>query len=131
MEHRTGERLDVALPALVRTRRGPPLQGEVLNLSAGGAFIRLHGEPPMRGFVQLSIGDGEQWWALVVHATRDGVGVMFDRHRFAAVARLIQDTGRVASAARRPAQDRPGLALRRRPAPAASVRPMPFDAGGR
>ena len=86
MEHRVGQRKPVRLDVTLSGRYSSEVQGEILNLSARGAFIRLLGDcSKLRNIVSLRIpmpteksGDRE-CWAMIVRSAADGIGVMFDQ----------------------------------------------------
>ena len=88
MEHRRGTRKAVSLQIRLESQRLPPLEGEIVDISAGGAFIRVLGRMPApNSIVQLVLapaiaGDElAQCRALVIRCTADGIGVMFDRRQ--------------------------------------------------
>ena len=86
MEHRVGQRKPVQLDVTLAGRNSAEIQGEIQNLSARGAFIKLLGDySSLRNIVRLRFPMRTQksgyceCWALVVHRVADGVGVMFDQ----------------------------------------------------
>lgn len=100
MEHRIGQRSSCALSVILRTRDGRLINGEIRDISAGGAFIRLADDiAAPRGLVELEFEAllPERvlcnWWSLVVRRSADGIGVMFDeRHNEAAACRMRPQT---------------------------------------
>lgn len=96
MEHRVGQRSRCRMPVVLRARDGRYLEGEIIDISAGGAFIRISAPAAMpHGLLKLEFmtpaPDSEQceWWSLVVREDVDGVGVMFDqRHIETAACRM-------------------------------------------
>ena len=85
MEHRVGQRKPVRLDVTLSGRYSSAVQGEILNLSARGAFIRLLGDySKLRNIIRLRIPIPTEesgyceCWALIVRNAADGIGVMFD-----------------------------------------------------
>jgi hypothetical protein len=86
MEHRCGERLELSLPAMLRTPGGGKCRCVVDNLSTGGAFVSLprNSEMPC-GVVELEVwlpyAEPQlcRWRASVVHQQGRGIGLMFDQ----------------------------------------------------
>ena len=88
MEHRRGLRQAVSLQVNMEARGMADAKGQVVDLSLGGAFIRIAGAmPAVNSIVQLDFGSTEtrdaahQCRALVVRCSGDGIGVMFDRRQ--------------------------------------------------
>lgn len=86
MEHRVGQRKPVQLDVTLAGRNSAEIQGEIQNLSARGAFIKLLGDySSLRNIVRLRFPMQThksgycECWALVVRSVADGVGVMFDQ----------------------------------------------------
>lgn len=86
MEHRRAQRNGCRIPVTVYSRRSPPLQGDILDLSSGGAFIRLCDDAPWpRGVLRLSFVSPDpeardcDLQGLVVRSSDEGIGVMFNR----------------------------------------------------
>ena len=86
MEHRVGQRKPVQLDVTLAGRHSAEIQGEIQNLSARGAFIKLLGDySSLRNIVRLRFPMQThksgycECWALVVRSVADGVGVMFDQ----------------------------------------------------
>jgi len=100
MEHRIGQRSCCRLSVILRTRDGRSLKGEIRDISAGGAFIRIADDVAApRGLVQLEFETllPEKmlcnWWSLVVRHSSEGIGVMFDqRHNETAACRMRPQT---------------------------------------
>ena len=96
MEHRIGKRMPVQLDVTLAGRHGPELKGEILDLSARGAFIRLLGDSSaLRSIVHLEFplhtakpAEYCECWALIVHTSEGGIGVMFDHLQEAAIEKL-------------------------------------------
>jgi hypothetical protein len=96
MEHRVGQRSCCRLSVVLRTRDGRLLNGEIEDISAGGAFIRIMGKAAApRGLVQLEFETPSpekmlcKWWSLVVRENADGIGVIFERrHNETAACRM-------------------------------------------
>jgi len=96
MEHRVGQRSCCRLSVVLHTRDGRLLNGEIQDISAGGAFIRIIDEVAApRGLVQLEFETLLpekmlcKWWSLVVRESADGIGVIFDRrHNETAACRM-------------------------------------------
>ena len=81
---------------VLRTRDGGFLNGEIMDISAGGAFIRITDDlAKPRGLLRLEF-DAPlpeqthcEWWALVIRESNQGIGVMFDRrHNETAACRM-------------------------------------------
>jgi hypothetical protein len=87
MEHRRGHRKTVRLAVKLATRHSSGLQGEIMDLSAGGAFIRLpKATSALRNMVHLRFcTHGSEpdcdCWALIVRTAANGIGVMFRRRQ--------------------------------------------------
>jgi hypothetical protein len=88
MEHRRGLREAVSLQVNMEARGIADAKGQVVDLSLGGAFIRMiGGMPAVNSIVQLEFGSSEsvdashRCRALVVRCNEDGIGVMFDRRQ--------------------------------------------------
>jgi hypothetical protein len=72
------------------------LNGEIQDISASGAFIRLADDVAApRGLIQLEFETQLpekllcKWWSLVIRKSPDGIGVMFDqRHNETAACRM-------------------------------------------
>jgi len=86
VEHRRGERIQSQLPVTLVGRNTQPLPGEIINLSSGGALIRLPDDArPPGGIIKLRFRAGTSdpaqyiWSALVVRQDGNHIGVMFDR----------------------------------------------------
>jgi hypothetical protein len=100
MEHRIGQRSSCALSVILRTRDGRLINGEIRDISAGGAFIRIADDiAAPRGLVELTFEALFperklcKWSSLVVRRSADGIGVMFDeRHNEAAACRMRPQT---------------------------------------
>ena len=96
MEHRVGERIPVKLAVTLAGRHSPELQGEILNFSARGAFIRLRGDSSaLRNIVRLRFPlqstkpeEYTECWAMIVRDVAGGIGVMFDQLQGAAMEKL-------------------------------------------
>jgi hypothetical protein len=96
MEHRVGKRIPVRLAVTLAGRHCPELQGEILDLSARGAFIRLRGDySGLRNIVRLRFplrsAKPEEYcecWAMIVRDVAGGIGVMFDQLQEAAIEKL-------------------------------------------
>lgn len=87
MEHRRGQRKAAQLDVQISNRQGPEMQGEIKNISAGGAFIRLNdNHSSLRPIVKLRFSTRGtepgycECLGLIVRKEKDGVAVMFD-HR--------------------------------------------------
>jgi hypothetical protein len=82
------------------------MKGEILDISAGGAFIRITDNAPApRGLIKLEFKtpapDAKhcEWWSLVIREGIDGIGVMFDeRHIETAACRMRVRTESVSHA---------------------------------
>ena len=88
MEHRRGQRKTVSLAVRIDARRFAPLVGEIVDMSVGGAFIRLRDYvPPPNTIIRLSFDipgieqTEHECRALIVRKERCGIGVMFDRRQ--------------------------------------------------
>ena len=94
MEHRVGHRSRCRLSVVLRLRDGRSIVGEILDISAGGAFIRIIDPAATpRGLLKLEFQMPDarhcEWWSLVVRESLDGIGVMFDqRHNETAACRM-------------------------------------------
>ena len=96
MEHRIGQRSCCRLAVILRTRDGRSINGEIRDISASGAFIRIVDDVAApRGLIQLEFETQLpakllcNWWSLVVRKGADGIGVMFDqRHNETAACRM-------------------------------------------
>lgn len=103
MEHRVGQRTGCRLTAVLHTRDGRRIKGEILDISAGGAFIRiLDAVAAPRGLIKLEfyaeLPDEMhcQWWSLVVRESAAGIGVMFEaRHNETAPCRMRRQPANV------------------------------------
>jgi hypothetical protein len=88
---RLAARLDVAL----QWDGGTPLPAELLDLSIGGAFVRIPGGPDhaatCRFFLRERDGSREAlvMRGCVVHANDDGIGLRFDEVPLGAFERLL------------------------------------------
>ena len=88
MEHRRGRRKVVSLLITLDTRYRESLDGEIVDLSNGGACIRLQDfVPEPNTIVRLKFNGAMpedeplQCRALVVRRDGDSIGVMFDRRQ--------------------------------------------------
>ena len=88
MEHRRGQRKTVSLAVRIDARRFAPLVGEIVDMSVGGAFIRLKDFiPPPNTIIRLSFDipgieqTEHECRALIVRKEQSGIGVMFDRRQ--------------------------------------------------
>ena len=96
MEQRIGQRSCCNLAVILRTRDGRSINGEIQDISAGGAFIRIVDDVAApRGLIQLEFETKLpekmlcNWWSLVVRKSAAGIGVMFDqRHNETAACRM-------------------------------------------
>lgn len=96
MEHRIGQRSCCRLSVVLYTRDGRSIRGEIQDISAGGAFIRVVDEVAApHGLVRLEFETHFpakmpcNWWSLVVRQCDTGIGVMFDqRHNETAACRM-------------------------------------------
>ena len=86
MEHRVGQRKPVQLDVTLAGRHSAEIQGEIQNLSARGAFIKLLGDySNLRNIVRLRFPMPThksgycECSAMDVRNVADGVGVMFDQ----------------------------------------------------
>ena len=109
MEHRLGQRTECRLAAVLHARDGRRINGEILDISGGGAFVRiLDPVAAPRGLIKLKfraeLPDEVlcEWWSLVVRESAAGIGVMFDtRHNEIApcrMRRLPESVGQTLSA---------------------------------
>jgi hypothetical protein len=92
MEHRRGQRKPAQLDVTIGNRQGPKIQGEIVDISAGGAFIRLAGDhSALRPIVQLKFGTRSaepeycECLGMIVRTEKDGVAVMFAQRQERAV----------------------------------------------
>ena len=96
MDHRRGRRESARLPVVLHNRHTPPIEAQIVSLSAGGAFIRLPGMArPLGGILRLEFslpqesGEPREWSALIVRDNAEGIGVMFDRRHDRAFAQYV------------------------------------------
>lgn len=96
MDHRHGRREAARLSVVLHNRHTPPIQAQIVSLSAGGAFIRLPSMArPLGDVVRLRFSlplessEPREWSALIVRGDADGVGVMFGRRHDRAFAQFI------------------------------------------
>ena len=97
MEHRVGQRSYCRLPVTLRNRRTGEVRGEILDISAGGALIKVADDAAIpQGLVKIEFQTPPpeqtpcEWSALVVRKTSDTIGVMFDRRHKETVAWRMQ-----------------------------------------
>lgn len=120
MEHRRGQRKAVSLLVSVEARRLSELKGEIVDISAGGAFIKLKDGAPLPNTIvrlDFSIPDSAKprfCRALVVRRDASGIGVMFDRRLDIAMLRPVSpvqaaSTIQALSASKKPGKQ-PGVA---------------------
>jgi len=95
VEHRRGQRKTVSLAVRIDARRFAPLVGEIVDMSVGGAFIRLRDYiPPPNTIIRLSFDipgieqTEHECRALIVRKEQSGIGVMFDHLQEAAIEKL-------------------------------------------
>jgi len=88
MEHRHGRRIALRSPATLSSLHGAPIRGELLNLSAGGALLRVADTsaavPRVVNLVFRMPSTCErpfEWRALVLRREADTVALMFDENR--------------------------------------------------
>jgi len=88
MEHRRDQRSAVRLTVNLSGRRCSAIEGEILDLSTGGAFIRLKDKPPALDTIiklnfQMPAPNPQRCKcrAMIVRNDKDGVGVMFARRQ--------------------------------------------------